>query len=56
VRHADGEVETLDTPQPSYLPMVERVLADFRAGRAPFVTVDYCAAAASLVDAIYAAA
>jgi len=56
VRQAGGEVETLDTPQPSYQPMVERVLADFRAGRAPFASIDDCAAAASLVDAIYAKA
>lgn len=56
VRPAQGEVETLETVQPSYLPMVERVLADFRAGRAPFASIDDCAAAASLVDAIYAAA
>jgi predicted dehydrogenase len=56
VRHAAGEVETLDTEQPSYLPMVQRLLADFRADRAPFASIEDCAAAASLVDAIYAKA
>jgi predicted dehydrogenase len=55
VRDAEGHVETVETEQPSYRPMVARVLADFRAGRAPFATIDDCAAAARLVDAIYAA-
>ena len=55
MRGADGAVESLDTVQPSYAPMVARVLADFRAGAPPFATLDDCDAAASLVDAIYAA-
>ena len=55
VRGADGAVETLGTAQPSYAPMVARVLADFRAGAPPFATLDDCDAAASLIDAIYAA-
>jgi predicted dehydrogenase len=55
VRGADGAVESLDTVQPSYAPMVARVLADFRAGAPPFATLDDCAAAASLIDEIYAA-
>ena len=56
VRCADGTVEDLATEQPSYAPMVARVLADFQAGRPPFATLEACAAAAELVDAIYAAA
>ncbi|MBM3523086.1 MAG: hypothetical protein FJX57_09025, partial [Alphaproteobacteria bacterium] len=48
VREAGGAVETLDTEQPSYLPMVERVLADHAAGRQPFATLDECAAATAL--------
>jgi hypothetical protein len=56
VHRADGATETLETPQPSYAPMVARVLADFQAGASPFATLEACAAAASLIDAIYAAA
>ena len=56
VRLADGGVEELVTAQPSYAPMVARVLADFAAGAAPFATLEDCAAAASLIDDIYAAA
>ena len=56
VRAADGAVETLETAQPSYAPMVRRVLEDFRAGAAPFATLDDCADAACLIDAVYAAA
>ena len=56
VRAADGTVEALDTPQPSYQPMVERVLADFAAGRPPFATLGECAAATALCDRIYDAA
>jgi hypothetical protein len=36
--------------------MVARVLADYRAGAPPFATLEECAAAARLIDAIYAAA
>jgi predicted dehydrogenase len=56
VRCADGTGEVLDTLQPSYAPMVARVLADYRAGAPPFATLEECAAAARLIDAIYAAA
>ena len=56
VHLATGEIETLDTVQPSYAPMIERVFADLRAGRAPFATLEECAAATTLCDAIYAAA
>ena len=55
MREAGGAVETLDTDQPSYLPMVERVLADVAAQRPPFATLDECAAATALCDRIYAA-
>lgn len=56
LRAADGMVEELGTAQPSYQPMVERVLADFAAGRPPFATLAECAAAAALCDRIYEAA
>ncbi|MBM3480897.1 MAG: Gfo/Idh/MocA family oxidoreductase [Alphaproteobacteria bacterium] len=56
VRMADGAVEELETVQPSYQPMVERVLADFAAGRPPFATLAECAAATALCDRVYEAA
>ncbi len=56
VHLASGEIETLETVQPSYAPMIERVFADLRAGRAPFASLEECATATSLCDAIYAAA
>lgn len=56
VREAGGAVETLETDQPSYLPMVARILADFAAQRPPFATLAECAAATTLCDRIYAAA
>jgi predicted dehydrogenase len=56
LRAADGMIEELSTPQPSYQPMMERVLADFGAGRPPFATLAECAAAAALCDLIYEAA
>ncbi len=56
VHLAGGEIETLDTMQPSYAPMIERVFADLRAGNAPFASLEECAAATLLCDAIYAAA
>ncbi|MBL8701589.1 MAG: Gfo/Idh/MocA family oxidoreductase [Alphaproteobacteria bacterium] len=56
VREAGGAIETLETEQPSYLPMVDRVLADFGAGRPPFATLAECAAATDLCDRIYAEA
>jgi predicted dehydrogenase len=56
VRDADGTTETLETEQPSYAPMVRRVLEDFRAGATPFATLEDCAAAACLIDAVYSAA
>jgi predicted dehydrogenase len=56
VRDADGMTETLETEQPSYAPMVRRVLEDFRAGATPFATLEDCAAAACLIDAVYSAA
>ena len=56
VRMADGAVEELETVQPSYQPMVERVLADFAAGRPPFAKLAECAAATALCDRVYEAA
>ena len=56
VRMADGRVEELETVQPSYQPMVERVLADFASGRPPFATLAECAAATALCDRVYEAA
>jgi len=56
VREAGVAVETLDNDQPSYAPMVARVLADFAAGRPAFATLDASAATTTLCDRIYAAA
>jgi len=56
LRAADGTVEDIASEQPSYLPMVRRVLADFVADRPPFATLADCAAATALCDRIYTAA
>jgi predicted dehydrogenase len=54
VRLADGTLEAGDVPVPGYTGFVARVLACLRDGSRPPATLDDCAAAAALIDRIYA--
>lgn len=56
IRHADGRLETHETQDPSYRPLLEATLSALAAGRAPPVTVAECAEAVALCDRIYDAA
>lgn len=56
VRLADGATESTATPPPAYFPFVEETLRRLRASEKPRATVEDCAAAAELIDRIYAAA
>ncbi len=56
IRHADGRLETRETQDPSYRPLLEATLSALAAGRPPPVTVADCAEAVELCDRIYDAA
>ncbi len=56
IRHADGRLETHETQDPSYRPLLEATLSSLAAGRPPPVTVAECAKAVELCDRIYDAA
>jgi predicted dehydrogenase len=56
MRLADGSLEAVQTPAPSYLPLVRETLRRLQAGMPPPASVGDCAAAAQVIDRIYAAA
>ncbi|MBI1773718.1 MAG: Gfo/Idh/MocA family oxidoreductase [Proteobacteria bacterium] len=56
VRWPNGELTETKTDMPGYRSFVLTMLADFQAGRPPVASLSDCAAAAMLIDRIYAAA